>query len=331
MSNDPRVRIETAKKILENYWPKHYCIWINGVEDYNKINWLMSQKDKEDILICQTEEDWFYSHKVDVMRRRILKSGYWTESSFIITNSVQDWEISKEIINTKLKPGILDLISYLPYNESTIEINLDDISFHTAYLYDHRRYGRDELAKAMKQQSNKVAVLKTFDTKINNLYNLDDNVFFKGKQDAPNVNIEQDYEIFKNCAFVMSFETFNGLMGEPSEDTYFQNFSPTLSEKTYKSMHMLRPALVFGGYNSRGYLRNLGFDTWDWLIDWRYDQEINPYLRFNLFLKEVDRIFSIDINELKNILYKHLDKLYYNRERLQYLIKNYDKDLFQFN
>jgi hypothetical protein len=331
MSNDPAVRRNTAKQILSRYWPNHYIIWINGVEDYNQINWLMSFKDKEDIIICQTEEDWFYSHSVESMRKRIAASEHWTANSFIITNSIKDWEISHKLIKTEVKPGILDLISYLPYNESLVNFNSEDINFYTSYLYDHKRFGRNELANVLEKNIDKIAVLKTFEKKIANLKNLDNSVFFVGKQDAPNVSIEQDYHIFKHCAFVVAFETFNGLPGEKINNNNFQMFSPTLSEKTYKAIHMLRPAIVFGGHNSKSYLNSLGFDTWDWLIDWTFDKEKNPYLRLNLFLKEIDRLLSIDLKDLKSIIESNIDKLNFNRERLKYLIENYDKNLFKFN
>jgi hypothetical protein len=328
MSNDPRVRRETATKILSRYWPNHYAIWINGVEDYNQINWLMSQKDKDNILICQTEEDWFYSHDVSSMRRRIRSCEYWTDNSFIITNSLEDWQRSKKIINTIFRPGILDLISYRPYDTSIVNANVDEIYYHTSYLYDHKRFGRRELAETLKEQTSKIAVLKNCEEKIINLSDLDETALFKEKQDAPNVDFWQDYQIFKHCGFVVSLETFNGLPGEKTSNNNFQIFSPTLSEKTYKSIHMLKPAIVFGGHNTRVYLKNLGFDTWDWLVDWRFDQEVNPYLRFSKFLLEIKRLLSLDIEEIKQLLNKNIDALMYNRKRLFYLIENYDKDLF---
>jgi hypothetical protein len=331
MDYDGSLRTATVKKILAKYWPNHHVIWINNTACYKEINYLISLKTKPDVIICQTEEDWFYTFSVEYMRNRLASDKNWTANSFLITNSKQDYEISKKFLNVKFRPGILDLISYHPYDKNIVNLNLNDINFHTAYFYGAVRTGRSFVTNVLLNNIDKVAILKTNDKMVVNLESVADtesDVFFIEKRDAPNVNINQDYFYTKHCAFTIAFESFNGLHRIERSNINCGHFSPTLSEKTYKSIHMLRPCLVFGGYNTRQYLKDLGFDTWDWLIDWTFDTETHPYKRLYGYCKELERLLAIDIGILKELINSNQDKLFFNRDRLFFLIENYDKDLF---
>jgi len=330
MDHDGSQRTATVRKILAKYWPNHYVIWINNTATYKEINYLISLKTKPDVIICQTEEDWFYTFPVEYMRNRIASDKNWTANSFLITNSKRDYEVSKNFLNVKFRPGILDLISYHPYDKNIVNLNLDDINFHTAYFYDFVRVGRKLISNILLKNINKTAILKTPDSLTVNLdlSNTESDIVFIAKQDAPNVDINQDYFYTKHCAFTIAFETFNGLPNTELSSTDYTLYSPTLSEKTYKSMHMLRPCLVLGGHNTRQYLQDLGFDTWDWLIDWTFDSESDPYKRLLGYYKELERLLTIDLKILKELINNNQDKLFYNRDRLFFLIENYGKDIF---
>lgn len=329
-NNDKTLRELTAKKVVNFFWPEFYVIWINSKDTYEEINYQLSLKDKEHVIILQTEEDWFYHMPVEYLRKRISLDKNWTAESFLITNSKLDYEISKQFLKTKFRPGILDLMSYYPYDIDTIDLNLTSINFHTAYFYEFLRTGRKFISNILEKNIDTVAILKTPENSIVNLdtSNIESDIFFITKQDAPNVFIDQDYEYTKHCAFTVAFETFNGLPSNEESALPYNKFSPTLSEKTYKSMHMLRPCLVFGGYNTRKYLQDLGFDTWDWLIDWTFDTEPHAHKRLLGYCKELERLLTTDIEVLKRLINNNQDKLFFNRDRLFFLIENYDKDLF---
>jgi hypothetical protein len=330
MDYDGSQRTATVRKILAKYWPDHHVIWINNTATYKEINYLISLKTKPDVIICQTEEDWFYTFSVEYMRNRISSDKNWTANSFLITNSKRDYEISKKFLDVKFRPGILDLISYHPYDKNIVNLNLNDINFHTAYFYDFVRIGRKLISNILLKNISKTAILKTPDSLTVNLdlSNTASDIVFIAKQDAPNVDINQDYFYTRHCAFTIAFETFNGLHNTEWSNTDYKLCSPTLSEKTYKSIHMLRPTLVFGGHNTRQYLQDLGFDTWDWLIDWTFDSESDPYKRLYGYCKELERLLALDIETLKKLIDENQDKLFHNRDRLFFLIENYGKDIF---
>ena len=89
-------------------------------------------------------------------------------------------------------------------------------------------------------------------------------------------------------------------------------------------MHLLRPAVICGGKNTRDYLLALGFDTWDWFVDWSFDSEPNDQLRFCKYLDEVERLLNVQLEHLIELISQHKDKLLHNRERLFWLINNYN-------
>jgi hypothetical protein len=131
--------------------------------------------------------------------------------------------------------------------------------------------------------------------------------------DAPFQRIDTDFNWYRHTAFGTVIETYSS---EP--------FSPTLSEKTYRNMHLCRPALIFGGQGTREYLISLGFDTWDWIIDWSFDSEPDKIVRFSKYLNELERLLNLPIQILVDLIVKNQDKLLYNRNRLFWLINNYD-------
>lgn len=88
-------------------------------------------------------------------------------------------------------------------------------------------------------------------------------------------------------------------------------------------MHLLRPALIYGGYGTRDYLRQLGFDTWDWFINWQWDQMPDGPQRLDLFQQELRRLLATPISQLVDLVDSNWSRLLHNRQRLEYIIKNY--------
>jgi hypothetical protein len=106
--------------------------------------------------------------------------------------------------------------------------------------------------------------------------------------------------------------------------TVTSGYAPTTSEKIYRNMHLLRPAVICGGKNTRQYLLDLGFDTWDWFVDWSFDSEHNDQKRFKGYLREIERLLNVPLQQLKDLIHQNQDKLLYNRDRLFWLINNYN-------
>jgi hypothetical protein len=69
---------------------------------------------------------------------------------------------------------------------------------------------------------------------------------------------------------------------------------------------------------------DLGFDTWDWFVDWSFDSEPDDGIRFSKFLNEVERLLKTPLEDLVKLINDNQDKLLYNRDRLFWLINNYE-------
>ena len=325
MSIEPVGRETTARKFLQVFYPNHYVIWIDSHHDYKIINLRLQEKEKNDVIILQTEEDSFRYLDIELLRQTIADDKHWTDNSFLITNSKQDYELSKNYIKTVWRPGILDLISYARYDKSIITPSIDKIQFHTGFLYQGLSPLRQMMFKICDHFITKNSILSYNNARINNMN--DDTCVFPASSsitafNAPYVDIEYDRSWTKQSAFIISLETYNhGTLSSATD----KHFAPTLSEKTYKAMHLMRPALIFGGPGTRDYLKHFGFDTWDWFIDWSFENYTDPNDYLKYYLREIKRLLDTDINELKNLLEKNKDALEHNKNQVFKCLAEYNK------
>ena len=320
-------RQTTVTKLFEKIYPNHHVIWIDDYLSYYYISTYLREKTKKDVVILQTEEDFFHHFHLKDLRKKIKNDPNWTENSFIITNSYKDYLVSKKIIRTEFKPGILDLLAYKSYIRKHYPLAISDIKYHTGFLYQVERPARKPIFDLLMNYSEKLSYVvwgqhqKIWVNNIDNRYcsfPLDSGatVF-----NAPYLEIGRDYEWTKHSAFIISVETYHH--GTKSAKVNNKNYAPTLSEKTFKAMHLLRPALVFGGPGTREYLKHFGFDTWDWLIDWSFDYETDYKKSLMLYGKELKRLLDTDIFAIRKKLEQNQDALLYNRRRIFELVKNY--------
>lgn len=86
------------------------------------------------------------------------------------------------------------------------------------------------------------------------------------------------------------------------EESKYTTRSVEMGEKTWKAILTTKPFLV---YSDQGYLNNLrqlGFKTFDSLINENYDNEPNPKTRAELIIKEIERINGLPANEYLKLL-----------------------------
>jgi hypothetical protein len=326
-----RSEISVFYKLLE---PEdfHY-IWIAYAGVYENITEHLSNLKitdiKKHIVIFQGEEDWFESCNYYQVRKNIKNHPNWTDQSFIIVNSRQDKAQTKSMgINAVCRPPINDLITYRPYDLSIV--NHSNILYHTGTCWNRVDQGRFAVWSLFDRYRNKIIVSKLGDSwkhdpdknnfVINNLsepVNVDVSM---QTINAPYQFIESDLPWFNCTVFGTVLETrYSAVVGKNKLNI----FSPTLSEKTYRNMHFLRPAVICGGQHTRQYLLDLGFDTWDWFVDWSFDSEPNDNIRFQKFLQEIERLLNTPLDKLISLINQNQDKLLYNRDRLFWLIDNY--------
>ena len=314
---------ELSSKILRYFWPNRNIIWINSVSVYDNIERVMAAfPKKRDIIILQTEEDFLKFYDIKLLRNKIKNSAYWTENSFLITNCELDYKISKSIIQTVFKPGILDLICYLPYNIENYNFSIDNIKYYTGFHYRRQDLARSKIVEILSKYKNKVSTISyNKNLLVANITNSAEIIINENEPiDPPFLDVNRDHIWSDNTAFHIVVEPINNF----SIDRRLHRYTPILSEKTYRAMHLLRPALVYSGTGTKLMLENLGFDTWDWLIDWSFDQEEDPVTGFKMYLTELDRLLNLELTTITTLLHQNQDKLLHNRKTLIDLINNYD-------
>jgi len=89
-------------------------------------------------------------------------------------------------------------------------------------------------------------------------------------------------------------------------ETYFSNENAVaFSEKIFRVLQLPRPFLLFCASGAVDFLRRLGFDVYDDLIDHRYDQAPDPIHRQMAILKQLNRIKKLDYtDELQQDFYQ---------------------------
>jgi hypothetical protein len=113
------------------------------------------------------------------------------------------------------------------------------------------------------------------------------------------------------------FESFFDVVSECTAKTIM------VSEKTVKPLFYKKPFIVFGAAHFHKYLKELGFELYDEIIDYSFDNETDLRKRADLFAKEVKKINDINSIKARKKTYKSLqNKINKNFEVLLSLISN---------
>ena len=316
-------RPSLTRELFKHYWPNHTAYWIENSSDLEdieeKLERFRIQYRVKHFILVHTEEEWLYDNNIDALRQIIQNYKYWTDKSFVVTNSYKDYKITKRWIRALHRPGLLDLIAYKPYHlqETNSLLKLDNIKYHTGYIYKVPRPCREEVLDLLLDHTEKCSIINYK----NNIYSNNAKDFFASKKDipdAPFASITVDSGWTKPSAFHIALETLNN-----NSDLKIGKFAPTLSEKTFKAMHMYRPALIYGGLNTQESLKRLGFDTWDWLIDWSFDKEKKGNESFQMYLEELNRLLNTDIEKIKYLMKKNKKSLIHNKKQVVKLLNKY--------
>lgn len=96
-------------------------------------------------------------------------------------------------------------------------------------------------------------------------------------------------------------------------ETHFSDASCLyLTEKTWWPIVSFQPFIMVGSPFTLQYLRDLGFQTFSPFIDESYDAVVDPNLRIELIMAEIDRLCSMSIDELHELYCDMWPRLLYN-------------------
>ncbi len=116
------------------------------------------------------------------------------------------------------------------------------------------------------------------------------------------------------------------------ETRYHSPCGIVLSEKIFKGFCYKTPFIIFAQYGVLKLLKEIGFKTFDWLVDESYDNEIDDKKRLRLIFEEVDRLLNTPKEDLNKIIEIHSDVLEYNYKLInEFALSEIDKVYKLFN
>jgi hypothetical protein len=158
------------------------------------------------------------------------------------------------------------------------------------------------------------------------------------------IDDKDKWDIFKflvdKCPTILDHKTSESAAGghnyfsvkEHYLDTYVSIVNETgilddvtfITEKTIRPMFNRHPFIVWGNPYTLKALHSYGFKTFDWLIDESYDECENANDRFNMILKESEKLNSLPIEKLHKLYYDNMEIMEHNYQHLKTLEKNYN-------
>lgn len=108
----------------------------------------------------------------------------------------------------------------------------------------------------------------------------------------------------------------NSLINLISESTLSTLF---VTEKTYNAIFAEKPFLIQGPVRIHEYLSNLGFEMYDEIFDYSFDNLLDDVLRTEMLIENLKSLKKKDLNALKKILSKKAER---NKQIALGIIKN---------
>ena len=118
-----------------------------------------------------------------------------------------------------------------------------------------------------------------------------------------------------------------------AETVYFTG-DAYVTEKTFKTFYAMRPAIWLAPAGTLKYLRSQGFKTHDYLFDESYDNIQHDVTRLEFICKEIQRVNSMPLEQLKQILFDNQHVLQYNfnyitKHYMNFLEQDFERQLIQ--
>lgn len=122
------------------------------------------------------------------------------------------------------------------------------------------------------------------------------------------------YNQVKNLALKDADESLFQLI---FETRYHSHCGIVLSEKIFKGFLYKTPFIIFAQHGVLSLLKELGFKTFDWLIDERYDEEIDDGVRLAMILSEADKLLNMPVKKLNSIISANSDIFEHNHNMVK--------------
>lgn len=125
------------------------------------------------------------------------------------------------------------------------------------------------------------------------------------------------YDAIQSSNIHIIIETHYDQRGYSEETEYDRDFAPSsITEKAYKAIACKRPFISFSTPFWLEDLRNLGFKTFDGIIDESYDRITDNSVRLNMIVNELERISNLPKDQLNTLITECQEIAEYNYSKL---------------
>lgn len=111
-----------------------------------------------------------------------------------------------------------------------------------------------------------------------------------------------------------------------TETMFYEKQTQFFSEKVFKPIIYMQPFILVGPYNSLHLLKEMGYQTFHPFINESYDNELNPTIRMEMILEEINRLSKFSNDEMKELVYNCKHILLYNLLNLKFRRNNMVKE-----
>ena len=108
-------------------------------------------------------------------------------------------------------------------------------------------------------------------------------------------------------------------------ETSFYNDNDFISEKIWKPMYQFHPIIVVGRPHLLKYLKDIGFKTFNWLINEDYDNIEDNDKRMEFIIYEIKRLNKYSLKDIHEIIQNNFDDLLHNYNLMNFFGKNIHK------
>jgi hypothetical protein len=343
-----------------------YSVNVQAIEDYRNIFELIPMdiitkinNNDGKLLINYSHEGWISEWSLKGFYLAAKNVGIKLENIILILN---DYNLEEKLNKFKEKydiekyPKVINYSFYLTASSKHFYEKHKDNNLYTKHINAiksykflclnrrldlHRVVLLSEILNDIKDES-----LVSFDKKLitNEIHNL-----FKNQ---PDIEIKFNNLPEKVIADREDIENTNGYQHD-NEDLFLESYisivtetsfyidNDFISEKIWKPLYQFHPFIVVGRPHLLKYLRDIGFKTFDFLIDEMYDTIEDNDLRMAAIIKEIKKINNIPIHELDTIIKSNIDILKHNYDLLNtfgkqtqitedYFIKNIKDDNYNY-
>jgi len=138
---------------------------------------------------------------------------------------------------------------------------------------------------------------------------------------GPNSHGQDQNHLFKNSYFSIITES---VFGRAAHLTKLQNFEIEpweawwreghVTEKTFKAFFHLHPFIMVGAAGSLAFVKSLGFETFNTIIDESYDDIIDPNERMLAVQKEIKNLCALTLSQLHAAYLSCIPTLLHNQK-----------------